>query len=78
MTGGVGLLGACFPHLWLGLFSATPEVLTAGTMYLIIVGPSYGFLGLGLALYFASQGAGQLWWPLLAVAARLVMAAGGG
>ncbi|HEX9869373.1 MAG TPA: MATE family efflux transporter [Candidatus Tectomicrobia bacterium] len=78
MTGSVGLLGACFPRLWLGLFSATPEVLTAGTTYLTIVGPTYGFLGLGLALYFASQGAGQLLWPLLAVAARLVMAAGGG
>jgi Na+-driven multidrug efflux pump len=78
MTGSVGLLGACFPRLWLGLFSTTPEVLTAGTTYLTIVGPTYGFLGLGLALYFASQGAGQLLWPLLAVAARLVMAAGGG
>lgn len=77
-TGSVGLLGACFPRLWLGLFSATPEVLTAGTTYLTIVGPTYGFLGLGLALYFASQGAGQLLWPLLAGVARLVMAAGGG
>ena len=78
MTGSVGLVGACFPRLWLGLFSATPEVLTAGSTYLTIVGPTYGFFGLGLALYFASQGAGQLLWPLLAVAARLVMATGGG
>jgi Na+-driven multidrug efflux pump len=78
MTGSVGLLGACFPHLWLGLFSDAPEVLTAGTTYLTIVGPTYGFFGLGLALYFASQGAGQLLWPLLAAVARLVIAAGGG
>jgi Na+-driven multidrug efflux pump len=78
MTGSVGLLGACVPRLWLGLFSTTPEVLTAGTTYRTIVGPTYGFLGLGLALYFASQGVGQLLWPLLPGMARLVMAAGGG
>ncbi|HYB43182.1 MAG TPA: MATE family efflux transporter, partial [Candidatus Methylomirabilis sp.] len=46
--------------------------------YLRIVGPVYGFFGLGLALYFASQGAGRLAWPLLAGAARLVIAALGG
>jgi Na+-driven multidrug efflux pump len=39
-TGSAGLLGACVPHLWLGLFSTTPEVLTIGTTYLTIVGPT--------------------------------------
>lgn len=78
LTGGIGMFGALFPRLWLGLFSAEPEVLAVGTTYLGIVGPSYGFFGLGLALYFASQGAGQLRWPLLAGGARLVIAAGGG
>src|SRR5262249_920068 len=33
---------------------------------------------LGLALYFASQGAGRLLWPFLANCARLVVAVGGG
>ncbi|HSF31432.1 MAG TPA: hypothetical protein VLK82_13300 [Candidatus Tectomicrobia bacterium] len=75
---GVGLLGACFPRLWLGLFSDIPEVLAAGNTYLTVVGPTCGFFGLGLALYFASQGAGQLFWPLLASMARLIFAAGGG
>jgi Na+-driven multidrug efflux pump len=78
VTGSIGLFGACLPHLWLGLFSTHPEVLATGTTYLSLVGPTYGFFGLGLALYFASQGAGQLLWPLLAGAARLVVAAGGG
>jgi Na+-driven multidrug efflux pump len=78
VTGSIGLFGACLPHLWLGLFSANPEVLTAGTAYLRIVGPTYGCFGLGLALYFASQGAGRLLWPLLASGARLAVAAGGG
>jgi putative MATE family efflux protein len=78
VTGSLGLCGALFPRLWLGLFSAHPEVLTAGTTYLHIVGPTYGCFGLGLALYFASQGAGRLLWPLLAGMARLTVAVGGG
>jgi len=78
LTGSIGLFGACFPHLWLGLFSTNPEILATGTTYLNIVGPTYGFFGFGLALYFASQGAGRLLWPLLAGGARLVLAAGGG
>jgi putative MATE family efflux protein len=78
VTGSIGLFGACFPRLWLGLFSTNPEVVATGTAYLSIVGPTYGFFGLGLALYFASQGAGRLLWPLLAGGARLAIAAGGG
>ena len=49
-----------------------------GTTYLQLVGPTYGCFGLGLALYFASQGAGRLLWPLVAGVVRLVVAAGGG
>ena len=77
VTGSVGLFGACFPDLWLRLFSTHPEVLAAGTAYLRLVGPTYGCFGLGLALYFASQGAGRLLWPLVAVGIRLAIAAGG-
>jgi Na+-driven multidrug efflux pump len=50
----------------------------AGAAYLRTVGPAYGFFGLGLALYFASQGAGRLLWPLVAGFSRLVTAAAGG
>ena len=46
--------------------------------YLRQVGPAYGFFGLGLSLYFASQGAGRLLWPLSAGLVRLVIAVGGG
>ena len=48
------------------------------TAYLRIVGSCYGFFGLGLALFFASQGAGRLAWPLAASALRLVIVALGG
>ena len=53
-------------------------MIAAGATYLRIVGPFYGFFGLGMALYFASQGAGALTWPLLAGVSRMVIAVGGG
>ena len=53
-------------------------MLETGTAYLRLVGPTYGFFGLGLCLYFASQGAGRLLWPILAGLARLFLAVGGG
>jgi putative MATE family efflux protein len=74
----VGLAAALFPHQWLSLFGSDPAMLESGTLYLRIVGPAYGFFGFGLALYFASQGAGRLAWPLLGNVARLAVAAGGG
>ncbi len=54
------------------------SMLDTGSRYLHAVGPFYGLFGLGLALYFASQGAGRLLWPLLANLVRLGIAAGGG
>ncbi len=78
LTGVIGLGAAVFPRVWLGLFSADPDVLHAGAAYLRIVGPAYGFFGLGLALYFASQGAGRLFWPIVAGFSRLVIAGAGG
>ena len=53
-------------------------MLEAGSAYLRIVGPFYGLFGLGLALYFASQGAGRLLWPFIANVTRLLIATGGG
>jgi Na+-driven multidrug efflux pump len=78
VTGAIGLAAAVVPHAWLGLFTADPHAQAVGATYLRIVGPAYGFFGLGLALYFASQGAGRLAWPLTAGAARLTIAAAGG
>jgi MATE family, multidrug efflux pump len=78
VTGGIGLVGALAPQLWLGLFSGEPDVLAAGATYLRIVGPTYAFFGVGLALYFASQGAGRLLWPVLGGSVRLTVAILGG
>jgi putative MATE family efflux protein len=74
----IGMVAAIFPRAWLGLFGDDPEMLAAGAQYLRIVGPFYGFFGGGMALYFASQGAGRLGWPLIAALLRLAVATGGG
>lgn len=78
LTETVGLAAAIWPTAWLGLFGDDPAMLAAGSNYLHIVGPLYGFFGLGLALYFASQGAGRLFWPLFAGLIRVLIAALGG
>ncbi len=77
-TEAIGLAAAIWPTAWLNLFGDDPTMVATGTDYLRFVGPMYGFFGLGLALYFASQGAGKLLWPLFAGFARLVIAVGGG
>jgi len=64
LTETLGLVAAIWPAQWLSLFSAEPSMIETGSAYLRIVGPAYGFFGLGLSLYFASQGAGRLFWPL--------------
>jgi Na+-driven multidrug efflux pump len=74
----IGLCGAAAPRAWLSLFDSAPTMIDAGSRYLHVVGPVYGLFGLGMALYFASQGASRLLWPLLANLARLLIAAGGG
>ncbi len=74
----IGLLAAGFPNHWLALFGDDPQMLAAGAQYLRIVGPSYGFFGAGLALYFASQGAGKVGWVMVVAIARVALAAGGG
>lgn len=74
----VGLSAAIWPAAWLGLFSPDPAIIAAGSAYLQVVGPFYGFFGLSIALYFGSQGAGRLFWPLTAGLIRLLIALGGG
>jgi putative MATE family efflux protein len=78
ITETIGVAAALWPTTWPALFSGDPRVIAAGSSYLRMVGPAYGFFGLGLALYFASQGAGRLFWPLFAGFLRMLIALGGG
>ncbi len=74
----IGITVALFPLAWVGLFSTDPAVLQSGADYLRTVAPFYPMLAAGIALYFASQGAGQVLWPVLAGTARLVLVIAGG
>ena len=78
LTETIGVAAALFPMQWLLLFGDDPAMLEAGAHYLRAVGPMYGFFGVGLVLYFASQGAGRLLWPVLGNLARLAVAGIGG
>jgi putative MATE family efflux protein len=78
LTESIGITASIWPYAWLGLFGHDPKMLEIGAAYLRSVGPAYGFFGLGLSLYFASQGAGRLMWPLLAGLCRMLIAVGGG
>jgi putative MATE family efflux protein len=77
-VGTIGLVVAFAPRLWSGLFTTDPEVLAATDLYLRWAGPWFAFLGLGQALYFASQGSGRMLPPVAAGFVRLLVIAGGG
>ncbi|NBO97014.1 MAG: MATE family efflux transporter, partial [Betaproteobacteria bacterium] len=71
-----GLLGgavAVFPGLWANLFTQAVTVRDACRTYLQIVGPFYAFYGMSLCLYFASQGAGRVLWPVIASVVRVIV-----
>lgn len=74
----IGITVALFPHLWMDLFTRDANVHATGSAYLRVVGPFYVCVGIAVALYFASQGARRVGWPVLAGTARLIVAAGGG
>jgi putative MATE family efflux protein len=71
----VGAMAALLPHLWMGLFTDDVEIVRVGASYLQIVGPIYGLYGLGMALYFATQGFGNVIWTVTANAIRLLVSA---
>ena len=77
-TGAIGLAAALWPALWLDRFTADAGAWAFGARYLEIAGPCYGFFGLGMALYFAAQGTGNMVLPVSAGAVRLAVAGGGG
>ena len=78
VCGTIGLVAALQPGLWLGLFSSDPEVERIGALYLRIVGPAYLCFGLGLGLFFVSQGFGRGVAAMNANILRLIASAGAG
>jgi putative MATE family efflux protein len=78
LCGGIGGIVAVDPTLWMGLFSDDAEVARIGALYLGIVGPVYVCYGLGLGLFFVTQGMGRAVAAMNANAVRMVASAGGG
>jgi putative MATE family efflux protein len=74
----IGWSVAAYPPLWIRIFSDDAAVIDIGSLYMRIVAPFYPLFGAGLALYFASQGAGQMLLPMLANTARLLLVVAGG
>jgi putative MATE family efflux protein len=77
-VGAIGLVVALVPSLWSGLFTTDPVVRAAADLYLRWAGPCFAAFGVGLALYFASQGSGKILNPVLAATVRLIVIAVGG
>jgi len=78
VLGVVGGVVAIDPDLWGAIFTGDEQVLHYCRLYLRWVGPCFAFFGLGLTLYFASQGAGRMAGPVAAATLRLLLVAGAG
>lgn len=74
----IGWTVAVYPPLWIRIFSDDAAVIEIGSLYMRIVAPLYPLFGAGMALYFASQGAGQMLKPVLAGTTRLALVVAGG
>ena len=75
-----GLLGvtlALTASYWIPVFTSDPGAFEAARLYIQLVGPCFALNGLGLSLYFASQGAGAMMWPVTATVVRVCVAVGG-
>ena len=78
LIGSIGLMIAWKPHLWGRLFTSADGVIAASNVYLGIAGFGFPAYGMGLCLYFASQGSGKILGPVLAGTVRLAVVLAGG
>ena len=78
LTGLGGLSVAIWPDAWAGIFTNDPETLQSARLFLQYTGPFFVLQGIGLSLFFASQGAGTMLWPLIGTLMRFLVAIGGG
>lgn len=74
----IGMVMVWLPGLWVNLFTDAAPVRATAYAYLGIAGFGFGFFGLGLCLYFASQGAGRMGGVILAQAVRFGIIVAGG
>ena len=77
LVGAIGLVLSIWPALWVGLFTNEAEIAATAAQTLRRVGPCYAFFGLGLCLYFVSQGLATLPLPVLGAVLRLSVVGAG-
>jgi len=78
VAGCAGAAVGLFPGAFAAAFARDPAVVAIATVALSYVGPAFGGFGLGMALYFASMGAGRMKGPVGAAFSRIGLAVGGG
>lgn len=78
VAGSCGLAATVFPQRFVAAFTADPAVAVIAARAIGLIGPAYGAFGLGMAMYFAAQGAGRMTGPVIAAFSRLGIAVGGG
>lgn len=78
VVGGLACAVALFPDPWVSLFTDNAEAHAASRQFLRTVAPFYAFIGLASAMYFSSQGSGNVLGPVLAQTARLLFIILGG
>ncbi|WP_200845401.1 MATE family efflux transporter [Roseomonas sp. 18066] len=78
LAGCLGLAVGLMPGGFARLFTPDPAVQALAARALAFTGPAFGGFGLGMALYFASMGAGKMRWPMVAALSRFSIAVGGG
>ncbi|MFC7690891.1 MATE family efflux transporter [Paeniroseomonas aquatica] len=74
----VGVFVSVFPGFTAAAFSDDPAVVEIATQALAVIGFALPGFGVGMALYFASMGAGRMLWPAVAALSRITLAVGGG
>lgn len=77
-AGSVGIAVGLFPGAVARAFTGDAAVVAIAATVLAITGPALGGFGLGMAMYFACQGAGRMMGPVLAACCRIGLAVGGG
>jgi len=73
----IGITLALTPDLWISIFTSDAATLLVTKQYIQILGICYIFQGYGLSLYFASQGANAMKWPIIITAIRLLIFSAG-
>ena len=78
VTGAIGMAVGLNAAGFARLFTHDAEVAAMAARALRYTGPAFGGFGLGMAMYFASMGAGRMRWPVAGALARFGLAVGGG